>query len=173
MPQHPLELIALRAHEQTSALHAGEVDAAIVRLPFDADGLHVIALYEEQPVVVCAKESHLTAADELTTADLAGETLIVPADDVLSVAVPGTLAPRFPRLETTEDTIATVASGVGVAVVPMSLARLYRRKDVEYRPLLDGPTSSVVLAWVADRDDPLVETFIGIVRGRTARSSRG
>jgi hypothetical protein len=30
-------------------------------------------LYDEVPVVVCAADSHLTAADELTLADLVGE----------------------------------------------------------------------------------------------------
>ena len=33
--------------------------------------------------------------------------------------------------------------------------------------------SQVGLAWRVEDPDPLVETFIGIVRGRTARSSRG
>jgi len=173
MPRTPLELVPLSAEEQIPAVHAGLVDAAIVRLPADTEGLHVIRLYTEESVVVCARESHLTVADELSAADLVGETLIVPADDVLDVSVPGTVAPRFPRLKTTEDAIATVATGVGITIVPMSLARLHRRKDVEHRPLRDGPTSPVALVWSAEREDPLVDTFIGIVRGRTARSSRG
>ena len=56
--------------------------------------------------------------------------------------------------------------------VPMSLARLHQRKDAGYRPLLDAPTSSVGLAWLRDRTTEDVETFIGIVRGRTVNSSR-
>ncbi|WP_159501302.1 LysR substrate-binding domain-containing protein [Microbacterium sp. 18062] len=172
MPRHPLELVALTVAAQVEALRAGDVDAAIVRLPLAAADLHVIPLYEEVPVVVCARDSHLTVADELSPADLAGEVLIVPADDVLDVAVPGTVPPRFAQPDTTEDAIETVAAGVGIVVVPMSLARLHHRKDVEHRPLRDGPASGVALAWVAERTTPLVETFVGIVRGRSARSSR-
>lgn len=172
MPRHPLELVALSAAAQGAALRNGDVDAAIVRLPIDSDGLHVIPLYEEQPVVVSAHDSHLTAADELTAADLAGEVLITPLDDVLSFSAAEVLAPAFDRPATTEDAIAVVAAGVGIVVVPMSVARLHQRKDVASRPLTDGPVSPVGLAWDADRTDPLIDTFVGIVRGRSARSSR-
>ena len=169
-----LELVPLTVADQRRALRDGEVDAAIVRLPIDKDGLHVIPLYDELPVVVCAKDSHLTAADdELDTADLVGEVLIVPKDDVLGIHLPGTVPPRFDAPADTGEAIATVAAGVGIVVVPMSLARLHHRKDVEYRPLRDGPVSTVALAWDAERSTPAVEAFVGIVRGRTANSSRG
>ncbi|MFE5407435.1 LysR family substrate-binding domain-containing protein [Microbacterium sp. NPDC056569] len=174
MPQTALELVPLPVADQRRALRDGEVDAAIVRLPLDKEGLHVIPLYDEVPVVVCAKESHLTAADEeLDAADLVGEVLIVPQDDVLGIALPGTLAPRFAPPADTAEAIATAAAGVGIVVVPMSLARLHHRKDVDYRPLREGPMSTVALAWDAERTTPAVEALVGIVRGRTANSSRG
>ena len=173
MPRTPLELIPLAFADQRRALLDGEVDAALVRLPIDKDGLHVIPLYEEVPVVVCARDSHLTAAEELDTADLAGEVLVVPQDDVLGIQVPGTTPPRFAPPADTAEAIATVAAGVGIVVVPMSLARLHHRKDADYRPLIDGPSSTVALAWVADRTSVAVDAFVGIVRGRTANSSRG
>jgi len=140
-----------------------------VRLPIDRDGLSVIALYDEVPVVVCAADSHLTAADELSLSDLAGEVVIRPGDDVLGVSVPDAVAPRFAPPESTADAVATVAAGVGVVIV---LARLHHRRDTEYRPLADGPTSTVALAWPSARTTPLVEAFVGIVRGRSANSSR-
>ena len=172
MPRVPLDLVPLEVAAQRRALIEGEVDAALVRLPIDREGLSVIALYDEVPVVVAGADSHLTAADELELADLAGEVHITPRDDVLAVAVPGAVAPVFAAPETTADAIATVAAGVGIVIVPMSLARLHHRRDTEYRPLRDGPTSTVALAWVADRTTPAVDTFIGIVRGRTPNSSR-
>jgi len=173
MPRTALELVPLVVADQRRALIEGEVDAALVRLPIDPDGLHVIPLYDEVPTVVTAAESHLTAADELALADLAGEIVIVPQDDVLGIRVPDATAPAFAPPTDTGEAIATVAAGVGLVIVPMSLARLHRRKDTEYRPLRDGPASTVALAWVADRTTPSVEAFVGIVRGRTANSSRG
>lgn len=172
MPRNPLELVALDVADQRAALRDGAVDAAIVRLPIERDHLSVIALYDEAPVAVCSVESALTVADELTLADLAGEIVIVPRDDVLGAVVPDAVTPAFASLETTADAIATVAAGTGVVLVPMSLARLHHRKDVDYRPVVDAPGSSVALAWPTDATTPLVETFIGIVRGRTANSSR-
>ena len=172
VPGVRLELLPLEVADQRRALVDGEVDAALVRLPIDRDDLHVIALYDEVPVVVASVDSHLTAADELDLADLAGEVVIVPGDDVLGFDVPGAVAPAFLPPADTAEAIATVATGVGVVVVPMSLARLHHRRDVEHRPLRDAPLSTVALAWVSDRTTAEVEAFIGIVRGRTANSSR-
>lgn len=172
MPQTTLDLAPLAVAAQRQALVDGDVDAALVRLPIDGDGLNVIPLYDEVPVVVCARDSHLTAADELESGDLDGEVLIVPQDDVLGIRLPGTLAPAFAAPADTAEAIATVAAGVGVVIVPMSIARAHHRRDVEYRPLRDGPSSTVALAWVAERTTAAVEAFVGIVRGRTANSSR-
>lgn len=172
VPGVELELVPLEVSDQRRALIDGDVDAALVRLPIDRDDLHVIALYEEIPVVVTAADSHLTAADELGLEDLAGEVVIAARDDVLGIRIPDAVEPAFAPPADTAEAIATVAAGVGVVIVPMSLARLHHRKDVEHRPLRDGPTSAVALAWVADRTTPAVDTFVGIVRGRTAHSSR-
>jgi DNA-binding transcriptional LysR family regulator len=57
-------------------------------------------------------------------------------------------------------------------IMPMSLARLQQRKDLAFRPVTGVEESPVGLAWLRDRDDPDIQAFIGVVRGRTARSSR-
>ncbi len=119
MPHNPLELVPLTVAGQGAALAAGDVDAALVRPPVDADGLSVIPLYEERPVVVCAADSHLTAADELTLDDLAGEILLVPQDAVFDVAVPGAVSPSFAPPADTAEAVETVAAGVGILLVPM------------------------------------------------------
>lgn len=172
MPRTPIELVPLSVADSHAAIISGDVDAALVRLPLEDPELHLIPLYDEVAVVVASRDSHLMAAEELEAGDLAGETMIVPSDDVLGGPLDGTLAPRFEAPETTADAIAVAASGTGFVVVPMSLARLHHRKDADYRVLREGPVSGVGLAWLRDRTTPEVETFIGIVRGRTANSSR-
>ncbi|WP_454859885.1 LysR substrate-binding domain-containing protein [Promicromonospora soli] len=183
LPDVYLELVQVEAAAVAPALEAGEADAAIGRLPVDKDVFSAIPLYEETSVV-CFSRDHLLAAladeEAVSSADIAGEAVWVPADDVLFAAhpVPG-VAPVDPDgnpldpVPTTADAVATVAANVGVAVLPMSLARLHRRKDVSYRPLVDGPTAPVGLVWPTDRTTDLVEELIGIVRGRTVNSSRG
>ena len=54
----------------------------------------------------------------------------------------------------------------------MSIARLHHRKDVTTRTVSDLPSTSIGLTWLVDNDDPRIQTFIGIVRGRSERSSR-
>ncbi|UJP10216.1 LysR substrate-binding domain-containing protein [Microbacterium sp. KUDC0406] len=171
MPHVTLELVPIEVAEERTAL--ADLDAALVRLPIDRpDDLHVIRLYDELPVVVASDDSHLMAAETLTAADLDGEVLVTPLDDVLGPLALSTVAPRFAPVATTEDAIATVATGTGIVVVPMSLARLHHRKDADHRVLEGGPTSTVALAWPRERTTPDVEAFVGIVRGRTANSSR-
>ena len=56
--------------------------------------------------------------------------------------------------------------------MPQSVARALSRKDVVARPVSDAADTGIGLAWPAAVEDPLIETFIGIVRGRTVNSSR-
>jgi len=170
-PEVPLRLCAVAAADAAAAVRVGTVDVALLRLPTDTSGLAVIPLYEETTVAVVPTDHVFSAVDEITAADLDGESTLLPLDDVLAWAgAPGT--PVDHRPETTEDAIELVAAGVGALVVPQSLARLYHRKDLTHRPITDAPTSPVALA-VPDGPQPaLVEEFIGIVRGRKPGSSR-
>lgn len=172
LPDIPLELVAATPHEAPDMLRGGAADAGLVRLPVDRTGLSAIPLYTETTVVVVPKDHVVTAADEVTTEDLADEIVLHPLDDTLPwERLPG--RPAIERPATTGDAIELVAAGVGVLVVPQSLARLHHRKDLTYRPLTDAPESRVALSWREGETTDLVEEFIGIVRGRTVNSSRG
>ncbi|WP_433517116.1 LysR family substrate-binding domain-containing protein [Nonomuraea sp. CA-143628] len=153
-------------------LRDGGADAGFVRLPIDRDGLSVIPLYVETTVVVVPKDHAVTAADEVSLADLTDDEVLHPLDDTIEwTARPG--QPAFTRPPTTANAVELVAAGTGLLLVPQSLARLHHRRDVTYRPVTDAPQSQVALAWPKDATTDLVEDFIGIVRGRTANSSRG
>lgn len=149
----PLELVPVEQADQESGIRCGELDMAFVRLPIHREGLHCIPLYDEVAVAVAGREHYLAAADEVTHAEF--------ADDEIDWSA---LSPR--------DAVAVVANGSGVAVMPMSLARLHHRKDTIYRPVTDLPPTTIGLAWLVVNDDERVQAFIGIVRGRTERSTR-
>ncbi|MFE0100405.1 LysR family transcriptional regulator substrate-binding protein [Streptomyces sp. NPDC059009] len=172
LPDIPLELVQVTAAASYGLLREGGADAGFVRLPVDRDDLSAIPLYTETTVVVVPKDHLFAAADELTSEELADEILLHPLDDVLDWAGPPG-KPAHARPDTTADAIELVAAGIGLLVVPQSLARLHHRKDLTYRPLLDAPESRVALSWPADATTDQVEDFIGIVRGRTVNSSRG
>jgi len=150
-PRVRLEVIDVDEQDQRRVLTDGQVELCFVRLPIDDDGLHLIRLYDELPVAWVSKDHLVAAADEVSLADLADET-------VLSVVTP--------------HTIDLVSIGEAVLHVPQSIARAESRRDFIYRPITDAPPTTVGLAWLVDNPHELIEEFIGIVRGRTANSSR-
>lgn len=171
-PETPLQLCAVAAADAADAVRAGTVDVALIRLPADTSGLAVIPLYDELTVAVVPADHLLSAADEITVADLHGEPVLLPHDDVVCWAdAPGDRIDHRP--ETTAEAVELVAAGVGALIVPQSLARLHHRKDLTYRPITDAPACPVALAVPQGPQPELVEEFIGIVRGRKPGSSRG
>jgi len=171
-PAVPLTLVGVTASDAADAVRTGTVDVALLRLPADTSGLSVIPLYEETMVVVVPADHLLSAADELTAADLDDQPRLIPLDNAVDwLQAPGTGVDHRP--ENTEAAIELVAAGVGVLIVPQSLARLHHRRDLTYRPITDAPACVVALAVPEGSQSEVVEQFIGIVRGRTPGSSRG
>jgi DNA-binding transcriptional LysR family regulator len=171
-PHVHLQLVLVTTDEAVQLIRTGAVDAAVVRLPIDRTGLHVIPLYTETTVAVVPKDHILSATEEAAVADLAAEIVLGPQDDTLTWPGdrPGRPATSVPA--TTAEAIELVAAGAGLLVVPLSLARLHHRRDLTHRPLADAPGSGVGLAWPDAENTDLMEEFIGIVRGRTVNSSR-
>jgi hypothetical protein len=172
LPGTPLTLLQAPAAEAPGLLSEGAAEAGFVRLPVDREVFSAIPLYTETTVVVVPKDHLVTAAEEVTLEDLADEVVLHPLDDVLGWERPPG-EPAFERPATTEDAVELVAAGVGVLVVPQSLARLYHRRDLTYRTVVDAPRSEVALCWPEESAHELVEDLIGIVRGRTVNSTRG
>lgn len=157
-PKTPLSAERVDEAAQWAALDAGEAELAIVRLP---DGSEVatqarsrgfaIELYRERSVAVLPRDHAYADAEQLALDDIAE-------------------FERTPEQPSIADTLALTAAGVGVCVLPLSLARLFHRKDLAVVSLSDGAEWPVFLAWATD--GPLPQDFVGITRGRGARSSR-
>jgi hypothetical protein len=146
-----LELIEIEAADQRQVLDAGVVDVCFVRLPIEETDLHLIRLYEEAPVAWVSKKHPVAVFDEVSLAELADETVLTDA---------------------TAASLDLAAVGEAVLHVPQSIARTHSRRDFVYRSITDAPTTTVALAWLVSNQNELIEEFIGIVRGRTANSSR-
>lgn len=155
-----LDLRLLDDADARAGLADASVDMALLRfaperLPLSDGPLSAIPLYDEQRVVVVAKDSELAAFDELTLADLDGVPML-DGDDA--------------------GTVEVVATGAAIATMPQAVARIHSRRDVVAHPIRDAPVTRIALVWVTDRalarGDDLIAAFIGIVRGRSANSSR-
>jgi DNA-binding transcriptional LysR family regulator len=177
MPRRPLDLQPLQGRDGIALVRAGELDLCFVRLPVDRDGLHLIPLYDEQPVVVVSKEHPVAAYDEIDVTELADEHLLQDPDEVpdwRDVAVEVANGARYPVPEMSlREAVESVAADAGIVILPMSVARIHQRKDVVAVPVNGVPTTKIGLTWLVDNEDDRIQTFIGVVRGRSANSTRG
>lgn len=151
MRREPLDLRPLDQDAAIAALRSGAADMALVRDVDADDEFHVIPLYREQPVVVAPKDHPVAAFDSVALGELGDETIL-----------DGQGA----------DTVELVAANVGLALMPQSVARAHSRRDVIARPVTGVADTGIGLAWLRSNDDERTQVFIGIVRGRTANSSR-
>lgn len=155
-PGGRLELRPLPQASALAALDAGDAHMALVRDVVADEVRHAIPLYRERAVVVAPRGSLVASLDEVDLADLTDETVL----DIDLASGDGA------------EAIELVAANVGVAIMPQSVARAHSRRDVVARPLRDAPDTGIALVWPAARPHPLTDVFVGIVRGRTANSSR-
>lgn len=147
-----VELVVRPSDDPLGALAAGEADMVFARDAEADDERHLIPLYAEDVVAVVHHEHLLTLEEIWQLADFDDE-------------------PRVTG-EPSEALMRSVASGDGVAFLPASVAKALRRRDVVTLRLEDAPQSRIGLTWPREGQHPLVDEFIGIVRGRTAHSSR-
>lgn len=140
-------------------LRDGDIDVAIIALPFSVTGVKTRTLYEE-PFSVVVPEGHLWAKKKHVRPDeLSGENLLVLnaghcfREQVLE-ACPGQSNTANPEglsgssLETIRN---MVASGLGVSVLPATaLQPRYGNKLVKEIPFTDPvPSRKVAIAWRA------------------------
>lgn len=155
-PTVELRLRPIGSDEVDEAL-AGEVDMVFARVPV-SDEHHAIPLWTETAVVATPKDSALAKANatQVTDADLEGLHVVdagpVPADVGAALDL--------------------VEANVGIVVMPLSLFRAASRKDLVSRVLVGAPGTQVALVWRDEDANEFTKDFIGVVRGRTANSSR-
>ncbi|MES2537173.1 MAG: hydrogen peroxide-inducible genes activator [Pseudomonadota bacterium] len=163
VPQMPLILQENFTVRLLEMLRQGELDAAIMALPFPDHGLHVQPLYDEPFVVALPKQHPWANRSSITTQDLKSETMLLLGsghcfrDQVLEVC------PEMSRFSTTGDGMARtfegssletirhmVASGIGITVLPQASIPDMDAKDgmLRYVPFAAPvPSRRVVIAW--------------------------
>ncbi|GGI21249.1 MAG: hydrogen peroxide-inducible genes activator [Oxalicibacterium faecigallinarum] len=163
VPQMPLVLQENFTVKLVELLRQGELDAIIVALPFNDQGLVVQPVYDE-PFVVAVPEHHEWASrDHINSDELKSETMLLLGnghcfrDQVLEVC------PEVSRFSTSGDGIARtfegssletirhmVASGIGITVLPRgSVPDMHTSEGMlRYLPFTDpAPSRRVVIAW--------------------------
>lgn len=156
-PQMPLAIEENLTGNLAPMLRQGDIDAAIIALPFMVPGVTTRALYEETFRVVVPAGHRWSKRKRIKPSELSEENLLMLntgncfRDQVLE-ACPGQPPDALAdgRAGSSLETIRNmVASGLGVSVLPCSaLGRPYQTKSVDVLEF-DGPSPSrkVGLAW--------------------------
>ncbi len=109
-------------------LRSYTLDAALVALPFDAQGIDTDVLFDDEFLYIGAREHRLSSIDKLTVADLAGEQLLLLDDGhclrdhamgVCGLSRPGQEDVRATSLFTL---VQMAAGGLGVSLLPKMAA---------------------------------------------------
>ena len=171
-PGWRVEMRAASWTDPTAGLASGDIDVALLRLPFPGqDSLRVEVLFSEPRWVALPASHPLAARDRIPFRDLWGEPFVaapaetggwrdwwLAADEreghpVRIGAVTDTGQP--------DDWLAAIANGGGVALAPESAARYYARPGVTYRPVTEVSPSQVGVAWPPPADtSPVIQDFV-------------
>lgn len=164
-PEMPLMIEENFTGNLVPMLRDGEIDVAIVALPFTVAGVRTKTLYEEPFSVVVPCGHGWAKRKRVRPDELPGENLLVLnaghcfRDQVLE-ACPGqanTAGSERSRSGSSIETIRNmVASGLGVSVLPATaLQSRYVTRLVKEIPFTDpGPSRKVALAWRASFSRP-------------------
>ncbi|HEX9396414.1 MAG TPA: LysR family transcriptional regulator [Burkholderiales bacterium] len=156
-PGVALQLREMLSPEQAAALAAGELDFGLLLPPVaGADFEHVVVQRERFVAALPARHALARLRGPLAVRELAGEAFVMVPRDIapglndiiVGLASRAGFAPRLAQEAIQMQTVVSlVSSGLGVALVPGSVANLGRR-GVAYRELADAhPHLDLWLAW--------------------------
>jgi DNA-binding transcriptional LysR family regulator len=155
-PGVTLALREMLSPDQAAALAADELDFGLLLPPVAGDLEHLVVQRERFVAALPARHRLARARGRIAMRELAGEAFVMAPreiapglhDAVAQLAVRAGFAPRVAQEAIQMQTVVSlVSSGLGVAVVPSSVANL-GRQGVAYREISDAhPRLDLWLAW--------------------------
>jgi DNA-binding transcriptional LysR family regulator len=179
-----LELQELTSEQQRAALRAGEIDLGLIRYPIVEPAIESLRIATD-PLVVAVPATHSLSncIDGIPVEHLQGIPFVMfprahgPAffDQIIALCRDAGFTPDIVQEATQMATIvAIVSAGIGVAIVPRSVARI-ALDGVEFRPLHASngqqPGVDVTLARSANRQSAMVDRVAMMVQ-RIAHDAR-
>lgn len=181
--ERPLVHLDLRQsnwEDLSGGLRDGLADAAFVWLPFDHGGLSFATLHVEPRVVALEAGHPLAAERELLVEQLVDEPWPWVATDPVALAFwtcvdyrGGASARRGPTVHSMEGMLETIHSGLCIATVPRSQARVSALPGLAFRAVADLTRATLALGWRPADDTPVVQALVEIARRVAAESATG
>jgi len=181
-PAIELSLVELNAAEQAIALQDQSIHVGFARPPIEGDSLLVGAILNEPYVAALPLTHPLAHKLELSLTELAPEPFVsfpelpLPsyAQSVRLACEDAGFTPRVVQeVREMQTAISLVVAGLGIALLPASVANLHRT-GLSLLPLKE-PAPRTELAVVSRRNDPspVLENFLAIVLAQIERRERG
>jgi LysR family hydrogen peroxide-inducible transcriptional activator len=155
-PQMPLDIEENMTANLERMLKSGEIDVAILALPFEAPGLETLAVYDEEFRVVVPAGHALARRKRVPVEALdTDELLLLPAghclrDQVLGTCTEFSRPPPAGRQGNSLETLRSmVASGLGITVLPATALTERHANALVKAVAFEGspPQRRVALAW--------------------------
>ncbi len=181
-PRIELNVEEMPVEQQLAAIRSGQIDGGILRLTRREKDIETALLYQEHCVAALNTAHPLAKKSKVTMKELARETLIAfehafsPEYDsmVSSAFAARKLSPYDVRcVRSMHMMLGLVGAGVGVAIVPSTLAQIQVER-VTYVAIQEAlPKQEIRLAWLANSPPPAVLRLAEIARAMSWTSSRG
>jgi DNA-binding transcriptional LysR family regulator len=154
----------------SAGLVGGDVDVALLRLPFPGqDALRTAVLFTEPRWVALPAGHPLAAREVIPFRDLWDEPFVAAPPEsgrwrefwLATDEREGHPVRVGAVTDQPDDWLSAIANGYGIALAPASAARFYARPGIAYRPVSGVSPSQVGVAWAgADDTDPVVQDFV-------------
>ncbi|MFJ8541890.1 LysR family transcriptional regulator [Streptomyces sp. NPDC093586] len=154
----------------TAGLADGDVDVALLRLPFPGqDALRTAVLFTEPRWVALPSGHPLAAREVIPFRDLWDEPFVAAPPEsgrwreywLATGEREGHPVRVGAVTDQPDDWLSAIANGYGIALAPASAARFYARPGITYRPVSGVSPSQVGVAWArADDTHPVVQEFV-------------
>lgn len=172
-PEVDLQVVGYDHSDPSAGLAGGSSQAAFVLGPLIVDGMDSVTVLREPRHVMVPADHPLAAHDHLRAADLAGlPWLRVPAAESAWTKFwfhhPLNEPATGPEIRSGVEWVPAVESGRGVMFTLPTLAADYIPPEIAAVPVIDIEPGTVLLAWSAESQDPLVEAFVAVVRETVA-----
>ncbi|WP_340084330.1 LysR family transcriptional regulator [Siminovitchia sp. FSL H7-0308] len=163
----------LTTFQQVNALKNGEIDIGILVPPINEESINILPIRKEEFIVCLNKNHPLSSRKEPLAVQLfSNEDVIMTPhyagigyyESVINLCKRGGFTPHVAQTAQEQLTIVSlVASGLGVAFVPLSTANIYH-ENVVYRTLQEKVYKETAIAWNKGDVTPSVELFLTFMK---------
>jgi DNA-binding transcriptional LysR family regulator len=164
-----------RSGEQIDAVRAGLLDLGFIRLfQQDLADLSVFTVRSEPYVLAIPARHDLARLKRVSLSQLRDAPFIMAArqarpalhDRIVACFQEAGFSPQIVQEAPSKRTeVSLVAAGIGVALIPESYARLYRRQGVVFRPIKGAlPKIDIAAIWKDDNPNSVLKSFLEVVK---------